>query len=54
MQDHPVTVSAVTREQSATMFVALELSRRSWLMAVHAPDVDKISRHKLKETFLKT
>jgi len=28
-----------------TIFVAIELSRRSWLVTVHSPDRDRISRH---------
>ena len=28
-----------------TIFVAIELSRQSWLMTVHSPDRDRISRH---------
>jgi transposase len=30
-----------------TIFVAIELSRRSWLVTVHSPDRDRISRHKV-------
>jgi transposase len=33
------------KEQSATMFVALELSKKRWLIAVHSPIGDKISCH---------
>jgi transposase len=32
----------------STIFVAIELSQRSWLLTVHCPDKDKISRHKLE------
>jgi transposase len=32
---------------NGTIFVALELSRRSWLVTMHSPDRDRISRHKL-------
>src|SRR5256885_12160329 len=28
-----------------TIFVAIELSRRSWLVTVHSPDRDRFSRH---------
>jgi transposase len=28
-----------------TIYLALELSRRSWLVALHAPDAAKIERH---------
>src|SRR3954449_901548 len=31
----------------ATLFVALDLSRSSWVVAVHAPHTGKVSRHKL-------
>jgi transposase len=30
-----------------TLFVAIELSQRSWLVTMHSPDRDRISRHKL-------
>ena len=29
-------------------FVAIELSQRSWVVTLHSPDKDKISRHKLE------
>jgi transposase len=32
---------------SATMFVALELSRSTWLVALHSPIADKVSLHRL-------
>jgi transposase len=32
----------------ATIFVAIELSQRSWLVTLHSPDRDRISRHKLE------
>ena len=32
---------------NGTIFVALELSQRSWLVTVHSPDKDRFSRHKL-------
>lgn len=31
-----------------TIFVAIELSRKSWLMTLHSPDKDRMSRHKLE------
>src|SRR5213595_132435 len=31
-----------------TIFVAIELSQRSWLVTMHCPDRDKISHHKLE------
>jgi transposase len=30
-----------------TIFVAIELSQRSWLLTMHSPDKDRFSRHKL-------
>jgi transposase len=32
---------------TATIFVAIELSRASWLVTLHSPDRDRISRHRL-------
>ena len=31
----------------ATLFVALELSKSAWLVAIHSPAADKISQHRL-------
>src|SRR3712207_5803322 len=31
----------------ATLFVALELSRSTWLVALHSPVADKVSQHRL-------
>src|SRR5215472_4632720 len=39
------TLPAVAAEH-ATMFVALELSKSSWLVALHSPVADKVSRHR--------
>jgi transposase len=39
------TLPAVAAER-ATMFVALELSKSSWLVALHSPVVDKVSLHR--------
>jgi transposase len=42
------TLSAASAaEQPATIYLALELSRASWLVAVHTPLADKIGLHKL-------
>jgi transposase len=30
-----------------TIFVALELSQRSWIVTLHSPDRDRMSRHRL-------
>jgi transposase len=39
------TLPAVAAEH-ATMFVALELSKSSWLVALHSPVADKVSLHR--------
>lgn len=41
-------VSTPTAERISTIFVAIELSQKSWLVTMHSPDRDRISRHKLK------
>lgn len=43
-----LTVDAPTAGHCGTIFVAIELSQRSWLVTLHCPDKDKISRHKLE------
>jgi transposase len=40
--------AAPAAEQTATIYLALELSRASWVVAVHMPLADKIGLHKLK------
>jgi transposase len=40
-------VSTPTAEGSSTIFVAIELSQKSWLVTMHSPDRDRISRHKV-------
>lgn len=35
-------------EKTATIFVALELSKSAWLVALHSPTADKISLHRLQ------
>jgi transposase len=42
------TVDTPTVGHSGTIFVAIELSQKSWLVTMHCPDRDKISRHKLE------
>ena len=44
LDDRP---STVTTPSPTTLFVALDLSRSSWVVAVHAPHAGKVSRHKL-------
>jgi transposase len=33
--------------QAATIYAALELSSKNWLLAIQTPDRDKISRHQV-------
>jgi transposase len=42
------TVDTPTVGHSGTIFVAIELSQRSWLATMHCPDKGKMSRHKLE------
>jgi len=35
-------------DNCATLFVAIELSRKTWLVTMHSPDRDRISRQKLE------
>ena len=42
------TVDTLTTGHCGTIFVAIELSQKSWLMTLHSPDRDRISRHKLE------
>ena len=42
------TVDTPTVEHCGTIFVAIELSQRSWLVTLHSPDKDKMSRHRLE------
>src|ERR1035438_10922684 len=39
------TVSTPITGYISTIFVAIELSQKSWLVTLHSPDRDKISRH---------
>ena len=41
-------VSTPTVGDNGTIFVAIELSQRSWLVTMHSPDRDRISRHKVE------
>jgi transposase len=41
------TVDTPTAVHCGTVFVAIELSQKSWLVTLHSPDRDRISRHKL-------
>jgi transposase len=40
-------VCTPTTEHSGTIFVALELSQKVWLVTIHSPDRDRISRHRI-------
>jgi hypothetical protein len=44
MQNHSPSIGA-TSASAATLYVALDLSRSSWVAAIRAPHVDKVSRH---------
>jgi transposase len=41
-------VSTPIERKNGTIFVALELSRRTWLVTMHAPDRDRVSRYKVE------
>ena len=40
-------VCTPTADHVATIFVAIELSQKSWLVTIHSPDRDRMSRHKV-------
>ena len=42
------TIDTPTAAQFGTIFVAIELSQKSWLVTLHSPDKDKLSGHKLE------
>ena len=39
------TEAFVAEERTATLFVALELSKTRWLVAVESPALNRVSRH---------
>ena len=41
-------VSAPTAKHSGTIFIAIELSQKAWVLTIHSPDRDGISQPKLK------
>jgi transposase len=41
------TLVAPTVSHNGTVFIAIELSQKTWLVTLHSPDRDRISRHKL-------
>jgi transposase len=47
MDTIPVTLSSADAA-SATLFVALELSRSTWLVALHSPVADKVGQHRIE------
>jgi transposase len=42
------TMDTPTTGHCGTIFVAIELSQKVWLVTLHSPDRDRISRHKLE------
>jgi transposase len=42
------SVATPTVEHCGTIFIAIELSQRSWLVTLHSPGRDRISHHKLE------
>lgn len=42
------TVSTPISTHISTIFMAIELSQKIWLVTLHSPDKDKISRHKVQ------
>jgi transposase len=42
------TAATPTIRDYGTIFVVIELSQKTWLVTLHSPDKDKISRHKLE------
>lgn len=45
MEIVPAPATPAAETQPATLFVALELSKAKWLVGLHSPTADKISRH---------
>jgi len=42
------TENPLTAGHNGTIFIAIELSQKTWLVTLHSPDRDRISRHKLE------
>ena len=42
------SMSTPTAVDCGTIYVAIELSQKSWLITLHSPDRDRLSRHKLE------
>jgi len=43
-----LTIGTPTAGHCGTIFVTIELSQKTWLVTLHSPDRDRISRHKLE------
>jgi transposase len=41
------TIGTPTAGHCGTIFVAIELSQKTWLVTLHSPDRERMSRHKL-------
>jgi transposase len=44
---HAPNVSTPIASHIGTIFVAIELSQKDWLVTLHSPDKDRLSRHKI-------
>jgi transposase len=42
------TAATLTIGDYGTIFIAIELSQKTWLVTLHSPDKDRISRHRLE------
>jgi transposase len=42
------TADTPTANHNGTIFVSIELSQKSWLVTLHSPDRERISRHKIE------
>src|SRR5215813_3086974 len=42
------TVDTPTASHIGTIFIAIELSQKAWLVTLHGPDRDRMSRHELE------
>ncbi len=40
--------TASPADAPSTLFVALELSRSTWIVALHSPVADKVSQHRVE------
>src|SRR2546426_12209562 len=45
---HASNVCTPITGHCGTIFVAIELSQRNWLVVIHSPDRDRISHHRLE------